>query len=82
MVKFASLLLGASLLAAGVADARNRTADATKTDPNKVICRSNASTGSRLSQTKQCMTAAQWAESSALDRRDIERVQNARYKNQ
>lgn len=55
--------------------------DAAKSDPNRVVCRTVGSTGSRLSQTKQCMTNAQWAENKLADRQAVERIQANRYKN-
>ena len=36
-------------------------------DPNKLICRTDTETGSRLRSTKTCMTRAQWAERQRLD---------------
>lgn len=38
------------------------TAGKSPTDPNRVICKSEEETGSRISTHKTCMTAAQWKE--------------------
>lgn len=53
-----------------------------KEDPDldKVVCRSEKILGSRLGSTKRCQTRRQWEAERAADRRDIERVQNTRYK--
>lgn len=51
-------------------------------DPNKIVCKADTSTGSRLAQTKQCMTNAQWDEQKQLNRNEVEKIQSNRYKNQ
>jgi hypothetical protein len=61
----------------------NRPAEASgkaKADPNKVICRSQDMTGSRLSQVKRCLTRDQWAQEKQLNQQEIERIQANRYK--
>jgi TonB family protein len=37
-------------------------------DPDRVICKRTAKTGSLIARTKQCMTARQWAEASRIAR--------------
>jgi TonB family protein len=37
-------------------------------DPDRIICKRTARTGSLVARTKQCMTARQWAESSRIAR--------------
>jgi len=37
-------------------------------DPERIICKRTARTGSLVARTKQCMTARQWAESSRIAR--------------
>lgn len=69
----------AMLLATG-AVARERKPGAA-TDPDKIICRSEENTGSRLAKTKRCMSARDWAAEKAVNQQDIERVQANRYKN-
>lgn len=50
-------------------------------DPNRMICRTSNTTGSRLGRSKVCRTASQWSEINAADRQDIERMQANRSKN-
>lgn len=69
----------AMVLASG-AMARERKSAAV-TDPDKIICRSEENTGSRLAKTKRCMSARDWAAEKAINQQDIERVQANRYKN-
>lgn len=47
-------------------------------DPNEIVCRSVADTGSRLRTQRTCATRAQWAEHLRLDRQAIERIQTQR----
>lgn len=49
-----------------------------KSDPNRMICRTIESTGSRLRKERQCMSAADWAVLNAQNRRDVERGQSNR----
>lgn len=58
--------------ASGAAQAKD------KKDPNRVICRTIESIGSRLRKERQCMTAAEWAVHNADNRRDLERGQSNR----
>lgn len=51
----------------------------TAADANKVVCRSEASTGSRLGAMRVCMTNAQWAERAARDRQVVEESQGRSY---
>lgn len=60
--------------------ARERKADANM-GPNKIVCRSEQNTGSRLATTKRCMSAREWAEEKAVNKQDIERVQAMRWTN-
>lgn len=81
-MRYVSLGLGAVaiMLATGAA-ARDRKVDANP-DPDKIICRSEQSIGSRLAKTKRCMTAREWAAEKATNKQDIERIQANRHKNQ
>ena len=67
-----TMLIGALMLAATPGFAADRKA-AGQADPNRMICRSEPVTGSRLATKRRCLTAAQWNE--------LERRQNddARY---
>ena len=51
-------------------------------DPNRMICRTLDTTGSRLKPVRDCRTAKAWADAQELDRRDIDRIQTNRYKNE
>lgn len=52
-----------------------------KTNPDKLICRSDPAVGSRLAKNKRCMTKAQWEEDRRLTRMQLEQNQGNRYKN-
>jgi len=47
-------------------------------DPNRVICRRESTTGSRLGAKRRCMTAAQWDEEQHEQRQQLERGQGIR----
>jgi hypothetical protein len=72
-------LAAVAMMAASGAVAREQK-PAAASDPNKIICRSEESTGSRLAKTKRCMSARDWAAEKAINQQDIERVQANRYK--
>lgn len=44
-------------------------------DPNRKICEKVETIGSRISSTRVCMTAEQWAEQRRDHRADVERAQ-------
>lgn len=75
------VLLASLLLSPVAAGAQTAATDAKKdkNDPNRVICRSVESTGSRLGKKKECHTAAEWAEAQAISRRDVEKFQANRW---
>ncbi|ONF96430.1 hypothetical protein [Sphingomonas jeddahensis] len=52
-----------------------------KSDPNRMVCRTVETTGSRLGKRKICRTAAEWTEVQAMERRDLDRNQALRTKN-
>lgn len=52
-----------------------------KYDPNRMICRTESSTGSRVSSQKRCLTAQQWADQKLIDRQVVERAQGGGWKN-
>lgn len=79
-MRIVTLGLGAlAMVAATASVARDRKAEAV-TDPDKVICKSEQNTGSRLARTKRCMSARDWAAEKATNQQDIERIQANRYK--
>jgi hypothetical protein len=49
-------------------------------DPNRVICRTMDTTGSRLGKKKECHTAAEWTDIQAVLRRDLDKFQANRSK--
>lgn len=48
-------------------------------DPNRMICRTETPTGSRLGARRTCHTAGEWAEMARADRMSLERTQTQRY---
>ncbi len=52
-----------------------------KKDPNRIVCRTMDTTGSRLGKKKACHTAAEWTEMQAQERRDVDKMQANRWKN-
>jgi hypothetical protein len=48
---------------------------ASQKDPNKVVCRSEETTGSRLGAMRVCMTNAQWEERAAADKAVLDTTQ-------
>ena len=49
-------------------------------DPDRMICKAEQQTGSRLLKKKTCMTATQWKEQQRLSRMEIDRNQANNYK--
>ena len=78
----AHLLLGivTIALASGGAQAAGDKKKSAK-DPNEVICKSIAETGSRLARKRVCMTRQQMEEQKAINRDIIQRNQGARTTN-
>lgn len=56
--------------------------EAADASQNRVVCKREKSTGSRLGSKKVCMTAAQWAQLQRDQREVIERRQAARWKSE
>jgi predicted phage-related endonuclease len=71
-----SLLL-LSLLTVATAPALARSSAEAK-DPNKVICKSEEVTGSRLQTKKTCLTVQQWDDLEQQQRHQIEKIQTSR----
>jgi hypothetical protein len=53
--------------------------EATDDSQNRMICKRQKSTGSRLRAEKVCMTAAQWAQLQRDQRMETERGQSTRW---
>ena len=49
-----------------------------KNDPNKIVCKTIAETGSRLNKTRACHTVAEWAELRRQTKQTVERIQDSR----
>jgi hypothetical protein len=64
-------------LAAGAATASQSSSKAPD-DPNKIVCRTVAETGSRLNKTRACHTVAEWAELKRQTRSTVEHIQDSR----
>ncbi|SDD23208.1 hypothetical protein SAMN05444678_110181 [Sphingomonas sp. YR710] len=70
------LIFTTSLFISAAAGARHTKAnDEEMGDPNRVICRSEVDTGSRLARSKRCHTAAEWALIKREERMTVDRVQ-------
>jgi hypothetical protein len=52
-----------------------------KDDANKQVCRTISDTGSRLGHTRECHTAAEWAELRRQTQQNIDHIQNSRAAN-
>lgn len=73
-----TVALIASLLLSGTAVAAENSADAGDKKKDKLICRNQTPTGSRLGSTRVCMTESQWTEMRRQTRSDVERRQTMR----
>lgn len=80
LLLFAVLVISpASVGAQGPATGAPAVPKPVKGDPNRIVCKSLPTLGSRLKPNRDCRTAQKWRDDSALDRRDIERFQMNRY---
>ena len=82
LVMFTAIMAATTMLAPAHADPRKRGDDLAKGDPNRIICRSEESTGSRLGSTKRCLTAFEWLQIKQQNQRDLEKIQQGRFKNE
>ncbi len=77
-------LLGIAALSAALAfSSQPAAAGDTRTneevgDPNRMICRTQKVTGSRLKKGKLCMTAQEWADNKRDSRQTLEGAQQRR----
>jgi len=74
----ACMLMSSAALAQVSASAKPQ---AKTRDATRIICRSEESTGSRLSSVKRCMSAADWEAEKQMNREAVERSQLNRAKN-
>ena len=68
---FSNLLLGLAV----VAQQGPTTAPPATADQDKVVCRSESQTGSRLDSHRICMTRSQWAERQRNAQNDLKAMQ-------
>jgi hypothetical protein len=82
MKSIVSVALIASFALTSAAFAAGDSADSKDAkDPDRMICKSEEQTGSRLARKKVCMTAAEWKESRRQQRMEVDRAQANNYKN-
>ena len=69
--------------AGGSVKDENIVVEGEKEDPSldKVICKTIKTTGSRLSQDRECKTKRQWEAGKAENRQQIEKAQNYKWTN-
>jgi hypothetical protein len=79
-LSIAALVAGAGALAQPPAGG-NTGLTASKSDPNRLICRTLDGSGSRLERQRACHTAAEWAEIRRQTRQAIDRIQSAHASN-
>ncbi|NML94570.1 hypothetical protein [Novosphingobium olei] len=77
LVLFVSALV-ISGAAQAQAPASAPSASDTRSDPNRVICRTEMEMGSLTKRKKTCMTQAQWKDMTARSALDIEKRQDLR----
>lgn len=78
MIKIALAAVGLSLVAAPVAaqvSSIESSRASTRSDPNRMICEREDTTGTRLGARKVCLSAAQWQEKRREHREELERAQ-------
>ena len=77
MIRRAILGVAAVALAAGVASASTKSKSGGG-DPNKIVCKTEGPTGSRLGKSRACHTNAEWAELRRQARANVEKIQDSR----
>ena len=71
-------LIAASALIIGTAVLTAPEAPAAPTKKEKIICRTDLESGSRLRKSRACHTAAEWAELRRQAKANVDHIQNAR----
>jgi hypothetical protein len=71
-------LAAASALIVGTAVLIGPEAPAAPTKSEKVICRTDSESGSRLKKSRACHTGAEWAELRRQAKANVDRIQNGR----
>ena len=77
MIRRAIIGVAAVALAAGVASASS-TSKSGGGDPNKIVCKAERNTGTRLGKSRACHTNAEWAELRRQARQNVEKIQESR----
>lgn len=75
----AAICLAAPAIAADQPKPEPTTEEAEDDSQNRMVCKRQKSTGSRVKSEKVCMTAAQWAQLKSDQRQATERVQSTRW---
>lgn len=80
-MKLTASVLAIVLLTPSAIQAQSKAPQPTAAKPgeDKIICRSEDTTGSRVKRQKRCLAASEWADLRLRDRLAIERVQSQRY---
>ena len=78
MTGFSIKLAAASALIVGAAVLTAPEAPAAPTAKEKMICRTDSESGSRLKKSRSCHTAAEWAELRRQTKANVDRIQNGR----
>lgn len=71
MQKYIALLL---IISSAPAAAQSAAKAATPQDPNKLVCKSEETLGTRLGSHKVCKTAAEWAAEAEANRSAVEDI--------
>ncbi len=71
-------LIAASALIVGTAVLIGPEAPAAPVKGEKMICRTDMESGSRLKKSRACHTAAEWAELRRQAKANVDRIQNGR----
>jgi hypothetical protein len=70
------MILTATAFAIALAANTAGASPATAKDPDKLICRREARTGSLVGTTRSCKTRKEWAAISEANRRDVDRLRD------
>ena len=82
-MKFVCLALVALMTSvAAAADAPDNDKKTKERDPDRVICRTEPVTGSRLAKERRCLKASEWAALKRENRDNVDKVQKMRWKNE
>jgi hypothetical protein len=77
----ASSVLAQTSAAPAPADGSQVAKTSSKYDPNKIICKTEEATGSRLDAKRVCHTRAEWAETNRVTQQAVGDAQAQSYQN-